>query len=105
MKQNSGDTKEADGGLTPQIRRIIEALARDTVAREDRDKSEPAPALLPIVAAQAVRARIKRSQKNRGSKVKNKLGDRLIRAARDGRAIARGEADPASYRVRRFRGT
>jgi putative transcriptional regulator len=28
-----------------------------------------------------------------------KLGDRLIAAAREGRAIARGEADPASYKV------
>jgi putative transcriptional regulator len=27
------------------------------------------------------------------------LGKRLIRAAREGRAIARGEADPATYRV------
>jgi len=29
----------------------------------------------------------------------SKLGERLIRAAREGRAIARGEADPATYRV------
>ena len=29
----------------------------------------------------------------------SKLGKRLIRAAREGRAIARGEADPATYRV------
>jgi putative transcriptional regulator len=29
----------------------------------------------------------------------SKLGGRLIRAAREGRAIARGEADSASYRV------
>jgi putative transcriptional regulator len=27
------------------------------------------------------------------------LGKRLIRAAREGRAIARGEADPATYRI------
>lgn len=29
----------------------------------------------------------------------SKLGSRLIKAAREGRAIARGEADPASYRI------
>ncbi len=29
----------------------------------------------------------------------SKLGKRLIAAAREGRAIARGEADPATYRV------
>jgi len=29
----------------------------------------------------------------------SKLGERLIQAAREGRAIARGEADPATYRV------
>ena len=29
----------------------------------------------------------------------SKLGERLIKAAREGRAIARGEADPATYRV------
>jgi putative transcriptional regulator len=29
----------------------------------------------------------------------SKLGNRLIRAAREGRAIARGEAHPGSYRV------
>jgi putative transcriptional regulator len=29
----------------------------------------------------------------------SKLGKRLIEAAREGRAIARGEADPATYRV------
>jgi putative transcriptional regulator len=29
----------------------------------------------------------------------SKLGDRLITAAREGRAIARGRADPATYRV------
>lgn len=29
----------------------------------------------------------------------SKLGSRLIKAAREGRAIARGEADPAHYRV------
>jgi putative transcriptional regulator len=29
----------------------------------------------------------------------SKLGSRLIEAAREGRAIARGEADPATYRV------
>ncbi len=29
----------------------------------------------------------------------SKLGSRLIKAAREGRAIARGEADPATYRV------
>jgi putative transcriptional regulator len=29
----------------------------------------------------------------------SKLGKRLIAAAREGRAIARGEADPASYRI------
>ena len=29
----------------------------------------------------------------------SKLGTRLLRAAREGRAIARGEADPAAYRV------
>jgi hypothetical protein len=30
----------------------------------------------------------------------SKLGKRLIRAAREGVAIARGELDPATYRVR-----
>lgn len=30
---------------------------------------------------------------------KRKLEDRLIEAAKQGRAIARGEADPATYRV------
>jgi putative transcriptional regulator len=29
----------------------------------------------------------------------SKLGKRLIKAAKEGRAIARGEADPATYRV------
>lgn len=29
----------------------------------------------------------------------SKLGKRLIAAAREGRAIARGEADPATYRI------
>jgi hypothetical protein len=29
----------------------------------------------------------------------SKLGKRLIQAAREGRAIARGEADPATYRI------
>jgi putative transcriptional regulator len=29
----------------------------------------------------------------------SKLGKRLIEAAREGRAIARGEADPATYRI------
>jgi putative transcriptional regulator len=29
----------------------------------------------------------------------SKLGSRLLRAAREGRAIARGEIDPAAYRV------
>jgi putative transcriptional regulator len=29
----------------------------------------------------------------------SKLGKRLIKAAREARAIARGEADPATYRV------
>jgi putative transcriptional regulator len=29
----------------------------------------------------------------------SKLGDRLIKAAREGRTIARGEAGPATYRV------
>lgn len=29
----------------------------------------------------------------------SKLGNRLLRAAREGRAIARGEADPSTYRV------
>lgn len=29
----------------------------------------------------------------------SKFGSRLIRAAREGRAIARGEADPTTYRV------
>jgi putative transcriptional regulator len=29
----------------------------------------------------------------------SKLGKRLIQAAREGRAIARGELDPATYRV------
>ncbi len=29
----------------------------------------------------------------------SKLGSRLIRAAREGRAIARGEAHPATYRL------
>jgi putative transcriptional regulator len=29
----------------------------------------------------------------------SKLGKRLIQAAREGRAIARGEADPKTYRV------
>jgi putative transcriptional regulator len=29
----------------------------------------------------------------------SKLGKRLIAAAKEGRAIARGEADPASYRI------
>jgi putative transcriptional regulator len=29
----------------------------------------------------------------------SKLGKRLIQAAREGRAIARGEADPKAYRV------
>ena len=29
----------------------------------------------------------------------SKLGSRLIKAAREGRAIARGEIDPATYRV------
>jgi putative transcriptional regulator len=29
----------------------------------------------------------------------SKLGKRLIRAAKEARAIARGEADPATYRV------
>jgi len=28
-----------------------------------------------------------------------KFGERMIQAAREGRAIARGEADPATYRV------
>ncbi len=30
----------------------------------------------------------------------SKLGKRLIQAAREGRAIARGEAEPTTYRVR-----
>ena len=30
----------------------------------------------------------------------SKLGKRLIRAAREGAAIARGELEPATYRVR-----
>ena len=29
----------------------------------------------------------------------SKLGERLIKAAKEGRAIVRGEADPATYRV------
>lgn len=29
----------------------------------------------------------------------SKLGSRLIRAAREGRAIAQGDADPSAYRV------
>jgi putative transcriptional regulator len=29
----------------------------------------------------------------------SKFGERMIQAAREGRAIARGEADPATYRV------
>lgn len=29
----------------------------------------------------------------------SKFGSRLLRAAREGRAIARGEADPGTYRV------
>ena len=32
-------------------------------------------------------------------KKKNNLGSRLIQAAREARAIARGEADPSTYRV------
>ena len=30
------------------------------------------------------------------------LGKRLIKAAKQARTIARGEADPSTYRVRRF---
>jgi putative transcriptional regulator len=33
------------------------------------------------------------------AKKKASLGERFIRAAREGRAIARGEADPSTYRV------
>jgi putative transcriptional regulator len=33
------------------------------------------------------------------TKKKNNLGSRLIQAAREARAIARGEADPSTYRV------
>lgn len=41
----------------------------------------------------------KRVGAEEGNKRMSKIGDRLIKAAREGRAIARSEADPATYRV------